>query len=84
MPGTLPPRFGIQSQRLGSIIVLPIDERVGIYGGRARSVPIWGAVLVAIGLGAVVWCPPRYSLRTLLVATTLVAVGLGVAVSWFK
>jgi hypothetical protein len=84
MPAALPPQSGIHSFRLDHIIIMPMDERVGFYRGRARSVPIWIAVVAAFGLGAVVWCPPRYSLRTMLVATALVAVALGVGVRWFR
>jgi hypothetical protein len=46
------------------------------------SVPLWSLALLAGGLAAVQWLPwsKRFSLRTLLIATALVAVGLGVFV----
>jgi len=43
-------------------------------------VPFWAAILIATTLGALVWIKKirwRFSLRTLLIATTLVAVVLG-------
>jgi hypothetical protein len=43
-------------------------------------VPHWFAVLSAACLAVVVWLPRRFSLRTLLIATTLVATLLGLAV----
>ena len=43
-------------------------------------VPHWFLVLAAIGMGALSWLRPRFSLRTLLIATTLVAVVLGLIV----
>jgi hypothetical protein len=44
------------------------------------SVPLWSFALLAAGIAIVPWLPwsKRFSLRTLLIATTLVAVGLGV------
>jgi hypothetical protein len=42
--------------------------------------PIWAPAMVLALLGAAPWIVRRYSLRTLLVAMTLVAVGLGVTV----
>ncbi len=46
----------------------------------AVRVPCWFAVLMSATLTAVPWIRWRFSLRTLLVATTLVAVVLGLAV----
>jgi hypothetical protein len=40
----------------------------------------WLAVSTVAALVAAPWIPPRFSLRTLLIATTLVAVGLGLVV----
>jgi hypothetical protein len=47
--------------------------------------PHWFVVLVASLVGALPWAwkYQRFSLRTLLIATTLVAVGLGVVV-WLR
>jgi hypothetical protein len=44
------------------------------------SIPDWFPVLVCCGLGALPWRSTRFSLRTLLIATTLVAGGLGLIV----
>jgi hypothetical protein len=46
-------------------------------------VPHWIPVSVTALFSVAPWipCPKRFSLRTLLIATTLVAVGLG-AISW--
>jgi hypothetical protein len=43
-------------------------------------VPHWLVLFAAIGMGTAPWFCSRFSLRTLLIATTLVAVGLGVIV----
>jgi hypothetical protein len=43
-------------------------------------VPSWFAVVLASSLSAVPWIRWRFSLRTLLIATTLVAVALGLIV----
>jgi hypothetical protein len=44
-------------------------------------VPNWFAILASAGLAMAPWLPWRFSLRTLLILTTLVAVGLG-AIVW--
>ncbi len=49
-------------------------NRVGI------KLPYWFAMLVPVALAAVPWIRWRFSLRTLLIATTLVAVVLGLIV----
>jgi hypothetical protein len=46
------------------------------------SVPHWFPVVVAAALAALPWLPGCFSLRTLLIATTLVAVGLGLIAVW--
>ena len=52
--------------------------------GFVRSeVPHWALVLSAGVLAGAVWIPTRFSLRTLLVATTLVAIVLGLIV-WLR
>jgi hypothetical protein len=45
------------------------------------SIPHWLAIVVATSTGLASWLHWRFSLRTLLIATTLVAVGLGLIVS---
>jgi hypothetical protein len=51
-------------------------------GGWFCTVPHWFALLLSMIFAAVPWIhwSRRYSLRTLLIATTLVAVGLGLSV----
>jgi hypothetical protein len=46
-----------------------------------QGVPYWFVVLMFSTLSAVIWLPRRFSLRTLLIATTLVAVVLGIVVA---
>jgi hypothetical protein len=50
------------------------------------EVPFWSILLVSITTGAASWIrwKWRFSLRTLLIATTLVAVVLGLAVYWTR
>jgi hypothetical protein len=48
--------------------------------GYALAVPIWFPATVIGVLAALPWLRFRFSLRTLLIATTLVAVGLGMIV----
>jgi hypothetical protein len=45
--------------------------------GKGLILPHWLPVLVATAFGALPWLTWRFSLRTLLIATTLVAVALG-------
>ena len=49
-------------------------------GGSMGNVPHWFAVLVCSIVAAVPWFGWRYSLRTLLAAMTLFAVGMGIVV----
>jgi hypothetical protein len=49
----------------------------------AAQLPIWCAILVLATTAAMPWLRWRFSLRTLLIATTLVAVVLGLIV-WFS
>jgi hypothetical protein len=51
---------------------------MGLRGG--ARIPIWVLALVPIFIAPFPWLPSRFSLRTLLIATTLVAVALGVVV----
>jgi 4-amino-4-deoxy-L-arabinose transferase-like glycosyltransferase len=55
--------------------------------GENNHVPFWFPVLVSVILVALPWLPGsrwRFSLRTLLIVTTLVAVGLGFVVYLFR
>ncbi len=45
--------------------------------GYGLLLPHWFLTLLAASVGAIPWLPWNFSLRTLLIATTLVAVGLG-------
>ena len=49
--------------------------------GMSARVPHWSGVLLLFGLAAAPWLRWRFSLRTLLIATTLVAVVLGM-ITW--
>jgi len=69
-------------------IVRQIDQR-GLSRGTTVGRPIhiaiphWGAIAIAAGVAILPWCrraSVRFSLRTLLIATTLVAVLLGLFV----
>ena len=57
------------------------SHRTFKFDGNAwhTSFPHWLPVLFASGLAGVSWIPRRYSLRTLLIATTVVAAALGLA-----
>ena len=44
------------------------------------TIPYWAFAAFAVGLGGVPWLPWKYSLRTLLIATTAIAVILGLVV----
>ena len=44
-------------------------------------VPFWFLVATSAAFGVAPWLPFRFSLRTLLIATTLVAVGLGTIIA---
>jgi hypothetical protein len=50
------------------------------YGGTQFQLPHWFFVGLCAGLAAIPWLRWRFSLRTLLIATTLLAVVLGLAV----
>jgi hypothetical protein len=47
------------------------------------AAPHWFLIILALGVAAVSWAPWRFSLRTLLIATMLVAVGLGL-IAWLR
>ncbi len=52
-----------------------------VWGNHTRlCVPHWVLAIVPGSIAAVPWLPLRFSLRTLLIAMTLVAVGLGLVV----
>ena len=43
-------------------------------------IPQWSVILLCMPASAIVWLPWRFSLRTLLIATTLIAMVLGIIV----
>jgi hypothetical protein len=53
------------------------DQGFGLYDRHSIMVPHWFAAVFAAALAGAPWIRLRFSLRTLLVATTLVAVTLG-------
>jgi hypothetical protein len=55
------------------------DHNTLIPVGVGRSIPHWPLVLAATLLAALPWISASFSLRTLLIATTLIAILLGTA-----
>jgi hypothetical protein len=84
LPASQTTAFPSESVRLADVIVLPFDPRVAMYQGRAMQTPIWWAAVGAVGIGTLGWWRGRYSLRTMLVAMTVVAVGLVVGMRWWR
>jgi hypothetical protein len=64
--------------------VWTFDESVrrGVGAPTIFSAPYWTLAALSAGLATVPWIPRRFSLRMLLLATTLVAVVLGLAVAY--
>lgn len=60
------------------------SDGIALQSGRLtaidQGIPYWFVVLMFSTLSAVIWLPRRFSLRTLLIVTTLVAAVLGVVV----
>ncbi len=67
------------------------NDLLGFYFKRDPTslrvdIPYWFGVLIATGIAAAPWLSlwsKRFSLRTLLIATTLVAIGLGL-IAWLR
>ena len=57
------------------------DRGFGLYDRHSIMVPYWFAAVFAATLAGVPWIRLRFSLRTLLIATTLVALILGMIVA---
>jgi hypothetical protein len=53
------------------------------FATHGLALPYWLCVIVLTLMTAAPWVPSRFSLRTLLIATTLIAVALGVVV-WLR
>jgi glucose uptake protein GlcU len=60
--------------------VMPAPKQIAPPVGIGTSFPYWLAVVVLAAIGGAPWIKPHFSLRTLLIATTLVAVILGAVV----
>jgi len=66
--------------RLGTI-TMPLDGQMIVrVGPPGLVVPFWIITLLTLGLGTVPWLRWRFSLRTLLMFTTLLAAMLGLIV----
>jgi hypothetical protein len=65
-------RFGIMSAPLNTFSVTS--------GSGGATLPFWSTALLSAVMMTAFWLPNRFSLRTLLIATTLVAVVLGLIV----
>ena len=50
--------------------------------GDVLMLPFWFLILLVFAVGTASWLPWRFSMRSLLIATTLVAVMLGLAVAF--
>ena len=63
--------------------LLDVSSQSVVPGGSLRwgfELPLWQAILPAAAIAVAPWLPRRFSLRTLLIGTTLVAVVLGLVV----
>jgi hypothetical protein len=85
--GSLPIKYAREVN--GRPVVKPIigwqtrngDTHVEIYTViRVAMMPVWVAPLAVVLLAALAWLPRRFSLRTLLIGTMLVAIVLGLIV----
>jgi len=65
--------------RLG-VYYCPLDVFTLMPSRGGITVPIWGIAVTFAAFAAAPWIPRQFSLRTLLVATTLIAVALGLIV----
>jgi hypothetical protein len=57
------------------------DRGFGLYDRRSLMLPHWFAATFIGLLACIPWVPVRFSLRTLLIATALIAVALGIIVA---
>jgi hypothetical protein len=77
------PEVQVYQTRFGTSVLAVLGGRVKISMARPDAVlPYWALTLLAAILATVPWLPwsKRFSLRALLIATTLVAVGLGMII----
>jgi hypothetical protein len=77
----LPPFCRLQRQPAPTLKSIPSFALITNAAVTAFRFPIWLLVLLVAAIGTAPWLPYRFSLRTLLIATTLVAVVLGVIVA---
>jgi hypothetical protein len=76
---TLNPRVPVPARRFGLRTLSPANfELIAIGGGIA--LPYWLLVITFAATTTLPWLRWRFSLRTLLIATTLVAIVLGLVV----
>jgi hypothetical protein len=82
VPSSEPPSISRSTQVDGpdNIFVSVITIQTQQSAGTGIRMPLWLPTIVILLLGAIPWMPSRFSLRTLLIAITLVAVVLGVLV----
>jgi hypothetical protein len=62
---------------IGVANLFPIDMTLSTRPIKRLDVPVWSIFLIAVMISAAAWLPYSFSLRTLPMARTLVAVGLG-------
>lgn len=90
--GPLPPDLLHQAARIGTVECFESPELIGegaspVFGivtlpiGSRIAIPAWLLFVSMVVAGPLPWMPFRFSLRTLLIATTLVAVVLGLIVA---
>jgi len=64
--------------------LLDVSSQSVVPGGSlcwGFELPLWQAILPAAAIAFAPWLPRRFSLCTLLIATTLIAVGLGIVIA---
>jgi hypothetical protein len=83
VPSSTPPSTTSESIESdgSSVRVTTVQDLVS--AGTGIRVPFWLPTTVFVIFGVIPWFPRRFSLRTLLIATTLVAVVLGLIV-WVR
>ena len=81
------PAFDVVSYQIVATEHFLIPWRVGYFRtqlGNTWLLPIWMLIAAVATLGACPWMHWQFTLRTLLIATTLVAVGLGLLVMMLR
>jgi hypothetical protein len=75
-----PTPFQFPPRRYG-VSTIPSAQPGLIIMEGGHALPYWVSIVLAVALGITAWLPHRFNLRTLLIATTVVAVVLGVVVA---